>query len=38
VTPGLSGHFGRGGDGEWKLGYDFVMQPGDRRIPRAPIP
>jgi catechol 1,2-dioxygenase len=38
VTPGLSGHFERGSDGDWKLDYDFVMQPGDRRIPRAPIP
>jgi catechol 1,2-dioxygenase len=38
VTPRLSGHFERGGDGGWKLDYDFVMQPGDRRIPRAPIP
>jgi catechol 1,2-dioxygenase len=37
VTPGLSGHFERAADG-WKLDYDFVMQPGAKRIPRAPIP
>ncbi len=37
VTPGLSGRFGRG-PGGWKLDYDFVMQPGTKRIPRAPIP
>lgn len=38
VTPGLSGHFERGPDGTWRLDYDFVMQPGSRRIPRPPIP
>lgn len=38
VTPGLSGHFERMTDGTWKLDYDFVMQPGAKRIPRAPIP
>ncbi|HSS27476.1 MAG TPA: dioxygenase [Usitatibacter sp.] len=38
VTPGLSGRFERSGDADWTLDYDFVMQPGDRRIPRAPIP
>jgi len=38
VTPGLSGCFERAGDGHWKLEYTFVMQPGTRRIPRAPIP
>ncbi|HEX3061789.1 MAG TPA: dioxygenase [Usitatibacter sp.] len=38
VTPGLSGRFERAGDGHWKLEYTFVMQPGTRRIPRAPIP
>lgn len=38
VTPGLSGHFERKADGSLKLDYEFVMQPGKRRIPRAPIP
>ena len=38
VTPGLSGHFERKPDGLWKLDYEFVMQPGKRRIPKAPIP
>jgi len=38
VTPALSGHFEADGAGSWKLDYDFVMQPGERRIPRAPIP
>jgi len=37
VTPGLSGHFERAPEG-WTLDYDFVMQPGTKRIPRAPIP
>ena len=38
VTPGLSGRFHSAGPGQWKLEYDFVMQPGVRRIPKAPIP
>jgi len=38
VTPGLSGRFERASGGEWTLDYDFVMQPGTKRIPRAPIP
>jgi catechol 1,2-dioxygenase len=38
VTPALSGHFERKADGAWVLEYDFVMQPGALRIPRAPIP
>jgi catechol 1,2-dioxygenase len=38
VTPGLSGRFDRKADGTWKLDYEFVMQPGKRRIPKAPIP
>jgi catechol 1,2-dioxygenase len=38
VTPGLSGTFERKPDGAWRLDYDFVMQPGKRRIPKAPIP
>lgn len=37
VTPALSGRFERDGKG-WRLDYDFVMQPGDRRIPRPPLP
>lgn len=38
VTPGLSGQFERKPDGTWRLDYEFVMQPGTRRIPKAPIP
>jgi len=38
VTPALSGRFERAGDGTWRLAYRFVMQPGERRIPRPPIP
>jgi len=38
VTPALSGRFERQGDGTWRLDYRFVMQPGERRIPKPPIP
>jgi catechol 1,2-dioxygenase len=38
VTPALSGRFERDGDRGWRLEYDFVMQPGERRIPRPPLP
>ena len=37
VTPALSGKFERVAGG-WKLAYDFVMQPGTRRIPKPPLP
>jgi catechol 1,2-dioxygenase len=38
VTPALSGDFRRQTDGTYLLEYDFVMQPGPSRVPRAPIP
>jgi catechol 1,2-dioxygenase len=38
VTPALSGNFERQADGSVRLEFAFVMQPGERRIPRAPIP
>ena len=38
VTPSLSGEFQRLPDGTVRLEFGFVMQPGTRRIPRAPIP
>jgi catechol 1,2-dioxygenase len=38
VTDALSGNFERQPDGSMRLEYDFVMRPGTRRIPRAPIP
>jgi catechol 1,2-dioxygenase len=38
VTPPLAGRFERGADGSLRLAFDFVMQPGTRRIPRAPLP
>jgi catechol 1,2-dioxygenase len=38
VTPALSGDFQRQSDGSVRLDYDFVMQPGTRRIPKAPLP
>jgi catechol 1,2-dioxygenase len=38
VTPALSGAFERRADGSWRLDYRFVMQPGTRRIPKAPLP
>jgi catechol 1,2-dioxygenase len=38
VTAALSGRFERQGDGPWRLHYRFVMQPGERRIPKPPIP
>ena len=38
VTPALSGDFKRQPDGGYLLEYDFVMQPGTSRVPRAPIP
>jgi catechol 1,2-dioxygenase len=37
VTPSLAGRFERR-DGSLRLDYDFVMQPGTRRIPRPPLP
>jgi len=37
VTPSLAGRFERAPDGGLRLDYDFVMQPGTRRIPRPPI-
>jgi catechol 1,2-dioxygenase len=38
VTPALSGEFVRLPDGTVRLEYTFVMQPGTRRIPKAPLP
>jgi catechol 1,2-dioxygenase len=38
VTPALSGKFEPDGKGGWRLDYDFVMQPGIRRMPRPPLP
>jgi catechol 1,2-dioxygenase len=38
VTPALSGDFARQPDGAYKLEYDFVLQAGERRIPRPPLP
>jgi catechol 1,2-dioxygenase len=38
VTPALSGNFERQPDGRYRLDYRFVMQPGERRIPRPPLP
>lgn len=38
VTPALSGEFHGDGKGGWRLEYDFVMQPGTKRIPKPPIP
>lgn len=38
VTPALAGTFERGSDGMLRLEYDFVLRPGERRIPAAPIP
>ena len=38
VTPALSGDFRTGAEGELHLAYDFVLQPGVRRIPRPPLP
>ena len=38
VTPALSGNFRRDEKGVWRLDYDFVMQPGTRRIPKPPLP
>ena len=38
VTPALSGKFEPDGKGGWRLEYDFVMQPGIRRIPTPPLP
>jgi catechol 1,2-dioxygenase len=38
VTPALSGNFLRQPDGTYRLDYDFVLQPGERRIPRPPLP
>jgi catechol 1,2-dioxygenase len=38
VTAALSGDFERLPDGTARLEFDFVMQPGKRRVPRAPIP
>lgn len=38
VTTALAGDFRKGADGELHLEYDFVLQPGMRRIPRPPLP
>ena len=38
VTPALSGNFSKGADGLNHLDYRFVLQPGERRIPRPPLP
>lgn len=38
VTPALSGDFRREAKGGWRLDYDFVLQPGMRRIPKPPLP
>ena len=38
VTPALSGDFKPQPGGGYLLEYDFVMQPGTSRVPRAPIP
>ncbi|MGZ5619069.1 MAG: dioxygenase family protein [Usitatibacter sp.] len=38
VTPSLSGNFVRQPDGTFRLDFDFVLQPGERRIPRPPLP
>lgn len=38
VTPPLSGEYRRDADGTLRLDYEFVMRPGVRRIPHAPIP
>jgi catechol 1,2-dioxygenase len=38
VTPALSGEFRAQPGGSYLLEYDFVMQPGPSRVPRAPIP
>jgi catechol 1,2-dioxygenase len=38
VTPALSGHFQPQPGGSYLLAYDFTMQPGESRVPRAPIP
>ena len=38
VTPALSGNFAKQADGSYLLEYDFIMQPGTSRVPRAPIP
>jgi catechol 1,2-dioxygenase len=38
VTPALSGNFERRSDGTYHLDYEFVMQPGARRIPKPPLP
>jgi hypothetical protein len=38
ATAALSGNFERLADGTSRLDFDFVMQPGKRRIPRAPLP
>lgn len=38
VTPALSGRFQRQPDGSSLLEYTFVMQSGESRVPRPPIP
>jgi catechol 1,2-dioxygenase len=38
VTPALSGDFRAQSDGTFLLEYTFVMQPGESRMPRPPIP
>jgi catechol 1,2-dioxygenase len=36
VTRALIGNFARGADG-YELGFTFVLEPGEARLPRAPI-
>ena len=38
VTPALSGNFERRADGKLHLDYEFILQPGVRRIPTPPLP
>jgi catechol 1,2-dioxygenase len=38
VTPALSGDFRKQPDGSFRLDYRFVLQPGERRIPKPPLP
>ncbi len=38
VTPALRGNFERRPDGTVHLQYEFVMRPGKKRIPKAPLP
>jgi len=36
VTRALIGNFTRKGDG-YELGFTFVLEPGEARLPKAPI-